>query len=138
MIMFVWQSAHNLEGKSMYTNNELMFPNYVIPSLRKLRGPKWQALVERVTNQTEFHEETLAFMLMMVRLNGCVACETDSYRAMRGCAACAHQTLRRYKGDDEELLAAFDQALADVRRFADTHPKVGILQADQRQPAPLY
>jgi hypothetical protein len=110
----------------MYTNNELMFPHYVIPSLRKLRGPKWQALVERVTSVSEFHEEALAFMLMMVRLNGCVACETDSYRAMRGCPACAHQTLRRYKGSDEELLVSFEQALADVRKFADSHPKVGI------------
>ncbi len=114
----------------MYTNNELMFPHNVIPSLKKLRGPQWQALVERVTTQSEYHEETLAFMLMMVRLNGCVACETDSYRAMRGCAACAHQTLRRYKGDDEELIAVFEQALADVRKFADMHPKVGVQRAD--------
>ncbi len=114
----------------MYTNNELMFPHNVIPSLKKLRGPQWQALVERVTTQSEYHEETLAFMLMMVRLNGCVACETDSYRAMRGCAACAHQTLRRYKGEDEELIAVFEQALADVRKFADMHPKVGVQRAD--------
>ena len=114
----------------MYTNNELMFPHNVIPSLKKLRGPQWQALVERVTTQSEYHEETLAFMLMMVRLNGCVACETDSYRAMRGCAACAHQTLRRYKGDDEELIVVFEQALADVRKFADMHPKVGVQRAD--------
>ena len=70
-------------------------------------------------------------MLMMVRLNGCVGCETDSYRAMRGCAACAQQTLRRYKGDDEELLAAFEQALADVRKFAETHPKIGIQKAEE-------
>jgi hypothetical protein len=118
----------------MYTNNELMFPPNVIPSLRKLRGPKWQALVERVTTLSEFHEDTLAFMLMMVRLNGCVACETDSYRAMRGCAACAHQTLRRYKGDDEELIVAFEQALGEVRRFAESHPRVGIVKIDD-QPA---
>jgi hypothetical protein len=114
----------------MYTNNELMFPHNVIPSLKKLRGPEWQALVERITPLSEFHEETLAFMLMMVRLNGCVACETDSYRAMKGCAACAHQTLRRYKGDDDELIAAFEQALADVRKFAATHPKIGIQKTE--------
>ena len=30
----------------MYTNNELMFPHYFIPS-NKLRGPEWQALVEQ-------------------------------------------------------------------------------------------
>lgn len=110
----------------MYTNNELMFPHYVIPTLKKLRGPEWQALVEQVTPLSEFHEETLAFMLMMVRLNGCVGCETDSYRAMRGCIACAQQTLRRFKGEDSELLDLYRQALADVRKFAESHPKVGI------------
>ena len=110
----------------MYTNNELMFPHNVIPSLKKLRGPEWQLLVERITTLSEFHEETLAFMLMMVRLNGCVGCETDSYRAMKGCAACAQQTLRRYKGEDDELIGSFQQALADVRKFAESHPKVGI------------
>ncbi len=101
----------------MYTSNELLFPHYVIPSLKKLRGPKWRDLVERVLALPETHEETLAFMLMMIRLNGCMACETDSYRAMKGCAACALQTLRRYKGDDDELLEFFEQALVDVRDF---------------------
>lgn len=110
----------------MYSNNEIMFPHYVIPSLRKLRGPKWQALVDRVTPLAEQHEETIAFMLMMVRLNGCMACETDSFRAMRGCAACAVQTLRRYKGDDEELVMLFEQALGEVRRFSGAHPRFGI------------
>ncbi|NWG18091.1 MAG: hypothetical protein HXY41_15820 [Chloroflexi bacterium] len=102
----------------MYTANELLFPYYVIPSLKKLRGPQWRALVERVLSLPETHEETLAFMLMMIRLNGCMACETDSYRAMRGCAACALQTLRRYRGDDTELLEFYEQALEDVRNFA--------------------
>ncbi len=121
----------------MYTNNELMFPHYVIPSLKKLRGPEWQTLVERIVTLSEFHEETLAFMLMMVRLNGCVGCETDSYRAMRGCPACAQQTMRRYKGDDADLIALFDQALADVRKFAETHPKVGIQSDDFKFPSPI-
>ncbi len=102
----------------MYTSNELLFPHHVIPSLKKLRGPEWRALVERVLSLPETHEETLAFMLMMIRLNGCMACETDSYRAMKGCAACALQTLRRYKGDDAELLEQYRQALDDVRDFA--------------------
>jgi hypothetical protein len=53
---------------------------------------------------------------------------------MRGCAACAHQTLRRYKGDDEELIVAFEQALGEVRRFAESHPRVGIVKIDD-QPA---
>lgn len=111
----------------MYTSNELLFPHYVIPSLRKLRGKTWQNMVERIRRLPENHEETLAFMLMMIRLNGCMACETDSYRAMRGCAACAQQTLRRYKGTDEELLALFQQALEEIREYAfkNKEPNIG-------------
>ncbi|MBZ0276358.1 MAG: hypothetical protein K8I60_09445 [Anaerolineae bacterium] len=110
----------------MYTNNELMFPPSAIASLRRLRGPKWAALIERVMKLPECHEETLALMLMMIRLNGCMACETDSFRAMRGCAACAVQTLRRYKGDDDELLGFFNDALDDIRNFADDNLSLGI------------
>ena len=108
----------------MYTANELLFPHDVIPSLRGIRGPEWRSLVERVMILDECHEETLAFMLMMIRLNGCMACETDSYRAMRGCAACAHQTLRRYKEPDSELIEMFTIALADVRAYLEEHPEV--------------
>jgi hypothetical protein len=115
----------------MYTSNELLFPHSVIPSLRKLRGDKWRELVEHIVKLPETHEETLAFMLMMIRLNGCMACETDSYRAMRGCAACALQTLRRYKGDDEELIESFTLALSDVRKFANEHSAIGVNSSDK-------
>ncbi len=119
--------CHKLKADRMYTNNEILFPHPVIVSLRKLRGAEWQALVDRVSKLPETHEETLAFMMMMIRLDGCMACETDSYRAMRGCAACAIQTLRRYKGDDAELVSQFRTALEDVRKFAEQHTTVGIV-----------
>ncbi|MCU0497172.1 MAG: hypothetical protein MUF87_07475 [Anaerolineae bacterium] len=102
----------------MYTENALLFPRQVIPSLRGLRGKEWDDLIERVFNLPECHEEHLAFMMMMIQLNGCVPCETDSYRAMRGCCSCAQQTIRRFKGTDEELLGLFQRALEDVRHFA--------------------
>lgn len=115
----------------MYTNNELMFPHYAISSLRKLRGNDWNNLVEHVLKLPESHEETLAFMMMMIRLNGCMACETDSYRAMRGCVACAVQTLRRYKGEDKELLDLYQQALEDVRTFASQNTGLDILRGEK-------
>jgi len=111
----------------MYTDNALMFPRHVIPSLKHIRGPKWQSLVEQIASLPDNHEESLAFMLMMIRLNGCLACETDSYRAMRGCTACAHQTLRRYKGSDDDLIAAYEDALEDLRAFAQKSPQYDIL-----------
>ncbi len=101
----------------MYSNNELMFPNYVIPMLRDMRGPEWRELVDRVLALPEDHAEVIAFSLMMVRLNGCMECETDSYRAMRGCAMCVTQTLRRYKGPDRDLLEAYYEALADTEAY---------------------
>ncbi len=101
----------------MYATNELLFPNHVIPTLRNMRGPEWAGLIDRVMSLPEAHEESLAFVLMMIRLNGCMACETDSYRAMRGCAACAQQTLRRFKGHDRDLVRAYQQALEDIRRY---------------------
>jgi hypothetical protein len=107
----------------MYTDNDILFPYHVIPTLKRLRGKDWENLVERISKLPENHEETIAFMLMMVRLNGCMSCETDSYRAMRGCTACAQQTLRRWKGDDSELLEMFQKALLDVRKWANNNPQ---------------
>ena len=101
----------------MYATNELMFPPRVIPSLRNARGPEWQGLVDRVTGLPEEHPESLAFTLMMIRLDGCLECETDSFRAMRGCATCAVQTLRRFRGSDRDLVSRYQTALADVEAF---------------------
>ena len=103
----------------MYTNNELLFPNYVIPVLRDQRGEKWRNLVDSVADLEDNDPKKLAFVLTMIRLNGCLDCETDSYRAMRGCAMCATQTLRRFKGSDDELLEKFAVALSDVEEWLE-------------------
>jgi hypothetical protein len=101
----------------MYTNNELLFPNDVIPVLRDMRGPEWRQLIDKVVTLPASAPEVAALVLMMIKLNGCLECETDSYRAMRGCAMCAIQTLRRYKGSDRDLLQAYDKALMEVREY---------------------
>lgn len=106
----------------MYANNEILFPPYVIPTLRAIRGPAWAELVDRVVGSPEDAPESLAFSLMMIRLDGCLGCETDSYRAMRGCVACAHQVLRRFKGSDLELEGRYQKALDDVRAYLAAHP----------------
>ena len=101
----------------MYANNEILFPNYVIPLLRDMRGDDWRDLIDRVVALPPDHPKMLAFVLAMIRLSGCMECETDSYRAMRGCAMCAAQTLRRYHDPDAGLLKAYDEALADVQAY---------------------
>ncbi|MCS6872868.1 MAG: hypothetical protein RML95_15715 [Anaerolineae bacterium] len=101
----------------MYTRNELMFPHHAIPSLSQVRGEAWRELVNSLAGAPEDDPRALALMLLMVRLNGCMTCETDSFRAMRGCRACALQTLRRFKGSDEELLAQYQQALEEIQSY---------------------
>ena len=108
----------------MYTSNALLFPEDAIPVLEDKRGNQWQELIRHVTNLPPQHEERLAFMLFMMRFNGCIDCETDCYRAMRGCHACSLQSLRRFKGNDDELLAGYEEALADIRKFSKSNQKL--------------
>ena len=104
----------------MYADNEILFPHYVIPALRGERGGKWAQLIDRVARLDETSLEVIALMSLMIELNGCMSCETDSFRAMRGCGACAKQTLRRYKGSDDDLIARYEAALAEWRELEKT------------------
>jgi hypothetical protein len=101
----------------MHAGSELIFPPYAIAPLRGLRGPEWDDLVKRVAALPETHPDSLAFSLTMVRLDGCLTCETDSYKAMRGCAQCAIQTIRRFKEGDEDLLQFYQEAQTDVNAY---------------------
>jgi len=98
-------------------DTELLFPPRVIPALRNLRGESWGQLVDQVSQQQGEDLDRLAFVLLMVQLDGCSTCQADSFRAMRGCTQCATQTLRRYRGSDQELLKEFQQARQDVEKY---------------------
>jgi hypothetical protein len=98
---------------------ELLFPPHLIPDLADLRGDEWRRLVERVASLPETHSDTLAFCLMMIRLNACLGCVSGSYRFMRGCELCSQQTIARYQGTDEELIALFYQAKEDLEQYAE-------------------
>jgi hypothetical protein len=101
----------------MYVENQLLFPSRITMHLRRVDGEAWRALVEHAAALEETHPERLAFDLMMMRLNHCLECETDCYRAMRGCLACSRQTIRRFRGGDGELGRLYQRALGDVRRY---------------------
>ena len=102
----------------MYQNDaEVLFPARVIPTLGKLRGGKWNELVEYISNLPENDPDTLAFVLMMIRLDGCLTCHADSYRAMRGCTLCAQQAVNRFKGSDEELMAQWHAARTEIKTW---------------------
>jgi hypothetical protein len=75
----------------MYADNELLFPPHAILPLRAARGPVWKDLVDRVASLP------------------------DAFRAMRGCVACSHQVLHRYKGPDVDLVKRYSRCLHEVR-----------------------
>jgi hypothetical protein len=101
------------------SRTELLFPPRLIRDLRNLRGEVWRDLVERIAALPETHPDTLAFCLMMIRLNSCLNCFSGSYRFMRGCELCAQQTITRFQGTDEELVALHEQAKQDLARHRD-------------------
>ena len=112
---------------------ELLFPPSLIPDLKDLRGEEWRELVEYIASLPETHDDTLAFCLMMIRLNACMGCVSGSYRFMRGCELCSQQTIARYQGTDEELIALYHQAQEDLQRHAAGEIE---LIADAPEPEP--
>jgi hypothetical protein len=115
----------------MYQNDaEILFPARVIPLLRNLRGAEWQRLIDEIVDSREGSQAEQAFSLMMIRLDGCLTCHADSYRAMRGCTLCAQQTITRFKGSDSDLVAAYQQALADLIEWRAT----GVMPLSERLP----
>src|SRR3990172_13247512 len=100
----------------------------VAPGLRDLRGRNWQRLVERAIETPDGSPEQLAFGLVLIRLAGCLTCHPDSYRALRGCTACATHVVRRHRGQDEDLAELYERAMADIEVFLterETTPSAG-------------
>ena len=106
----------------MYPKAELLFPPRLISSLRNLRGPEWSDLVDRVVKLSETDPDSLAFTLMMVRLDGCVKCHEGSFKYMRGCQLCATQTIMQFKGTDADLVLLYQKARRDVDAYLSGQP----------------
>jgi len=94
----------------VYGKYELLFTPHLIPNLRNLRGPEWAELIDSLTGLSETHPDTLAFAMTMIYLGSCLTCEMDSYRAQRGCASCAQQTVLSFKGVDKQLIKRYENA----------------------------
>jgi len=97
-------------------DTELIFPLRVIPILADIRGEPWQGLVKHVISSEANLVEKMGFVLLMVRLCGCVTCGSDSHRALRGCAQCARQVISRFHGKDEDIIYLYRQAYCDAER----------------------
>ena len=99
----------------MYNSDtEVLFPSRVIPQLRSMHGEEWRGLIDRVRSDEATPAERHAFVLMLVRMCGCVGCNADSFRAMRGCTQCARQTVRRIRGGDREIMEQYRQMQKEV------------------------
>lgn len=102
----------------MYNSDtELLFPPRVIHTLLNLRGEGWNDLVTQAMQSGPTDRDRMAFVLLMIRLGGCMTCTADSFRAMRGCTQCARQTVRRFRGSDQDLQALFNQARQEIERY---------------------
>lgn len=108
-------------------DTELLFPSRVIPTLRLLRSDGWKTLVDQVNGGDPDSADKMAFVLLMVRLGGCVSCNADSFRAMRGCTQCARQTVRRFRGEDQELVVQFQEARKEIEAYLEKAASQGML-----------
>ncbi len=111
---------------TVYPKAEILFPSSLIPRLEDLRESKWQRLVKRVAELPEVHPDRLAFVLMMIRLNGCLKCYNGSFRFMRGCELCARQTVMQFKESDDRLLRRYRRARRDVKKHLEKHGYAGL------------
>ncbi len=106
----------------VHAKAELLFPAHLIASLRDLRGEEWRLLVDRVSALPETHPDSLAFVLMMIELDGCLKCNSNNYKFLRGCFLCATQTVQSYKGNDTDLMEMYSRA----RRQLSMHLQQGV------------
>lgn len=95
----------------------LLFPSRAIEPLRKLRGERWDGLISSLIDLEPMSPERIAFVLFMVRIGGCTTCQSDSFRAMRGCVLCSSTTIKRYKGNDKNLIDLYNEAKKDVTKY---------------------
>ncbi len=96
------------------SDTEFLFPMRVAPKLRDLRGSRWRELVDHVCAAPDASLEHLAFTMMIIRISNCLTCHTHSYRALQGCTVCSIQSIRRFRGEDEELIALYDTAYNEL------------------------
>lgn len=95
----------------------MLFPMRVIPSLGDMRGQEWQKLVEHLSDEQTDDSEKIAMTALVVKLAGCAGCNTDSFRAMKGCTQCARLIIKRFKGNDADLIRNYQECQKEVNTY---------------------
>jgi len=117
-------------------DTELIFPPRIIPSLCTLRGATWKKMVEQVENSGDTSPEKIGFVLFMVRINGCVTCNADSFRAMHGCTQCSKQSIRRLKETDKSLVANYASAKQEVIEYQADNSIINLQEINDLKSTP--
>ena len=101
----------------MQLRTEFLFAHWAVPMLKNLRGTRWRELVTRIAALPSTHPDSLAFALVMVRLNGCLSCDAKRYRERGGCANCTKFVLSVLNKESEAgLLTRFRAAQKEIMR----------------------
>ena len=98
-------------------DTEILFPIRLLPELKNMRSEVWSELIAQLEEMNTSRLEVIAFSGMMVKLNNCLTCHVDTFRAMKGCLTCSRDTVRRCKMNDQELLSLYEQTLAELSLF---------------------
>lgn len=100
-----------------HPDTEILFPSRVIPELATIRGQEWQALVAFVQSDRSTLLDELALVYTVVKTAGCVSCNSDSFRAMRGCTQCSLQAMRRSRCSDTDFVELFEECRSELERY---------------------
>jgi hypothetical protein len=99
-------------------DTELIFPIRILPKLTNLRGEIWENNITEVLETNDLVNQ-VGMIVLMIKVAGCITCNADSYRAIRGCTLCSQQAIKRYKGTDKELNQIYRKSCKKVKKFIE-------------------
>lgn len=98
-------------------DTEYIFPASLASQLGDLRDVPWQQLIQTVTGNGISDVDRISLIYMIARISGCASCNSDAFRAMKGCLVCAKNAIKRFRGSDAELVEQFEQARKEVTEY---------------------
>jgi hypothetical protein len=99
-------------------DTELIFPIRILPKLIDLRGEIWGKKINELLETNNLVNQ-VGMIVLMIKVAGCITCNADSYRAIRGCTLCSQQAIKRYKGTDKELIQIYLKSCVKVKKFIE-------------------
>ncbi len=106
---------------NMVADQRILFPLEILPELKEVRTAVWRDFIDDFSEKPTAIITRVAMEITMSRLVGCMNCEADSFRAMRGCLACARQSIKRCKEPDEAIIEVFHQTEGEIEEFIKTN-----------------